>query len=275
MDGTLLLLVGLQNFEELFVGVGVLGEALFDLVDVVDGVVEFDRGPLGFLDWCHGAGLAAVHAGAGRGGGCDAGSHGHGRLGPSVVRGDGTHGTWAGTVAGMLWAAWPHGLARSARVVGAGRAMVHGMAGWATHVRHGAGRAIVRVGRRMHVGWRLVGVARSRAVHHAHATGTSWTGGLSGRTRRRGAGAGSTHAVDGACDADAARSLCGCAGWGGDGDEVALAGVEAALDAVSGREEGVEALDEAWMPAKEGRDSFDDARGIYGLALELLRWKCR
>jgi hypothetical protein len=29
------------------------------------------------------------------------------------------------------------------------------------------------------------------------------------------------------------------------------------------------------MSAKEGRDSFDDARGIYGLTLELVRWKCR
>ena len=112
-------------------------------------------------------------------------------------------------------------------------------------------------------------------MHHAHATGTSGTRGLSGRARRRGTGAGSTHAIDGACDADAAGGLCGCAGWGGDSDEVALAGVEAALDAVSGREEGVEALDEAGMSAKEGRDSFDDARGIYGLTLELVRWKCR
>ena len=107
-------------------------------------------------------------------------------------------------------------------------------------------------------------------MHHAHGTRASGAGGL-GRGAWRGTGASCAHAVDGAGDADAAWGLCGGACEGGDGHKVAFARIEAALDAVAGRQKGVEALDEARVTTKEGRDSLDDAWGIYGLALELKR----
>jgi hypothetical protein len=113
-------------------------------------------------------------------------------------------------------------------------------------------------------------MARSRAVHHAHASRTSGTGLLAGRARRW-AGRSIAHAVDGASDADTTRCLCGSACGCSDGDKIALAGIQAALDAIARGQEGVEALDEAGMATEEGGNPLDDARGIYGLALELKR----
>lgn len=120
---------------------------------------------------------------------------------------------------------------------------------------------------------RLICVSRSGAVHHAHAARSSRTGRLVGGARRW-TGTSSAHAVDGASNANTAGSLCCGTGRSCDGDKIALARVEAALDAITRRQEGVEALDEAWMAAEERRNSLDDARSIYGLALELKgeRW---
>ncbi len=78
VDGTLLLLIGLEDLEELLVGVGILREALLDLVDVVDGMVELDGRAFGVLDGCHGSRWAAVTAGARSTGWGAARSHGHG-----------------------------------------------------------------------------------------------------------------------------------------------------------------------------------------------------
>lgn len=110
----------------------------------------------------------------------------------------------------------------------------------------------------------------ARAVHHSHAAWTSRTGRLAGWTWRW-TRASAAHAVDGTGNTDTAWSLCGCTCRCCDSDEIAFAWVETALDAIARRQKGVEALDKAWVSAKEGGNPFDDARGIYRLALELRR----
>ena len=108
----------------------------------------------------------------------------------------------------------------------------------------------------------------ARAVHHSHTAWTSRTGRLAGWTWRW-SRASAAHAVDGTGNTDTAWSLCSCTCRCCDSDEIAFAWVETALDAIAGRQKGVEALDKTGMAAEESRDSFDDARRIYGLALEL------
>lgn len=63
--------------------------------------------------------------------------------------------------------------------------------------------------------------------------------------------------------------LDGCAHGCGHSDTIRIV-VGTALNAIAGRQEGVEPLDEVWIPRKQRTDSTNDARGIDGTALEVL-----
>lgn len=185
----------------------------------------------------------------------------------AVVRRNGAHRTRSWNVSGMLRTAWTGKVAAGA--------VTHGMTWRTAHVGHGAGWTVMSMRRRsVHVRRRLFGVSRCGSVAHAHTTRASRSGGLTGWAWRWARG-GSAHAIDGAGDADAAWCLCGGARGSGDGDEVALAWIQAALDAVARRQERVEALDEARVTAEERRDSLNDTGGIYRLALELEERKAK